>query len=306
MKLSGKYRLITRSDLDGVAAAALLQDRGYIESILFTHPKDIQDGTISVGNRDILVNLPYMPGCAIAFDRSGAKLNADAPNLVSDSAEGSVARLVYTWLGGRLSFPRIDQEMLNAVDKSVLANYTETEVIDPQNWSLIAFLLDARTGLGRFKDFRLSNYQLMHALIPLFRNLTVQDILQNPDVAERVEIYREHQDRSIEQLRRCTQVHGKVAVVDLRDEEVIWAGNRFLVYALFPQIEVSIHAIWGLRRQNTVFALGKSIINKESAVHLGNVAAQFNGGGHSGAGTCQVSHEKAAETLTEILAQLHT
>lgn len=303
-KLSGKYRLITRSDFDGIVAASLLQNRDYLESILFAHPKDIQDGTIAVGDRDILVNLPYQTGCALAFDRSGLK-DTEAANLVSDTPEGSVARLVYTWLGGRLTFPRIDQAMLQGVDRAVLAQYSESEVLDPQDWDLLSFLLDARTGLGRFKEFRLSNVQLMHALIPLLRSQGVADILRNPDVAERVDLYREHQARSFEQLRRCTQIHQGVAVVDLRDEEVIWAGNRFLVYALFPEAQVSIHAIWGLRKQNTVFALGKSIINKNSTAHLGNIAAQYHGGGHSGAGTCQVPHENSAQVLQEILAELH-
>lgn len=309
VRLEGKYRLITRSDLDGVVSAMLFQERGYVESVLFAHPKDMQDGTLSVTPRDIIVNLPFVPGCALAFDRRDPKdLPPDLdnlPNLVCETGEGSVSRMVYTWLGGRLSFPRLDQNMLAAVDKAVLANYSIEEILNPKDWVLLAFLLDARTGLGRFREFRQSNYQLLMNLIPFCRSHDIGEILRHPDVAERVQVYQEHQGRCQEQIRRCTQIQGLVGVVDLRQEETIWAGNRFLIYALFPEIEVSMHVMWGLRRQNTVIAVGRSIFGKNNKVNLGELVAKYQGGGHAAAGTCQVSHELSGQVLQELVNHIN-
>jgi len=307
VRLDGVYRLITRSDLDGVVSAMLLQERGYVDQVLFAHPKDVQDGTLSIGERDILVNLPYVPECALAFMRGVERNSGDAPmNQVYDKGKGSTARLVYSWLGGRLAFPRLDQALLLAVDKAADADYSIDEILDPQGWVLLAFLLDARTGLGRFKDFRLSNYQLMMSLIPFLRTHGLKEVLENPDVAERIKLYREHQSACREQILRCTRVEGRVGIMDLRAESTIWAGNRFLIYALFPQIDVSIHVLWGLRRQNTVLAVGRSVIHRgRCSVHLGELVAQYGGGGHEAAGTCQTSHEQSEQVLRELVNKIN-
>ena len=309
VRLQGKYRLITRSDFDGLVCGMLCQEAGVVDSILFAHPKDMQDGTVEVDDRDIIAGLPYVSGCALCFDIGGG---VDVPEsahedgtFVNDSKVSSVARLTYQWFGGRLAFPRIDQAMLAAVDKAHQAQYTRDEILDPKDWVLLAFLMDARTGLGRFREFRLSNYQLMLELIPFCRAATIQDILKHPDVVERIHVYADHQVRCREQLQRCIKLQGKVGVLDLREEDTIWAGNRFLVYALFPDIAVSVHVIWGLRRQNTVFAVGRSILNNDLCLDIGAIMAQHGGGGHSAAGTCQVPHDLADRKLREIVTALN-
>jgi nanoRNase/pAp phosphatase (c-di-AMP/oligoRNAs hydrolase) len=214
--------------------------------------------------------------------------------------------VVYDHFGGADAFPgdRITAEMMDAVDKADAARFSADEILDPQGWILLSFLTDPRTGLGRFREFRISNYQLMLQLIDACTEQTVDEILASPDVAERVALYRAHAVQAAEQIRRCSTVRGPVVVLDLRDEEVIHPTNRFMVYALHPQCTVSIHVLWGLHRQNTVFAVGKSIIDRSSRTDVGALMLAHGGGGHEAAGTCQVDNRDAAKVLGELVAAI--
>jgi len=305
IRLSGRYRLITRSDFDGLVCGMLLQEANLVDTILFAHPKDMQDGTIQASDRDIIAGLPLVPGCAACFNiHVDENFEQKSDTLVYDSHQPSVARLIYSWLGGRLAFPRIDQAMLAAVDKAHSAQYSIDDILNPSGWVLLGFLMDARTGLGRFRDFRLSNYQLMMELIPFCRSHRIAEILEHPDVLERVQLYREHQEKCRLQIENSIRIEGIVGVLDLRQEETIWAGNRFLLYALFPQIAVSIHIIWGLRRQNTVFAVGRSIVNHSCTIDIGSLMETLGGGGHASAGSCQVRNDHADDVLPTIVTAL--
>ncbi len=297
------YRLVTRSDFDGLVCAVLLKKLGLIDEITFVHPKDVQDGTVEVTDRDILTNLPYAPAAHLVFDHHSSETlrNAQAPNHVIDPAAPSAARVVYDHFGGAERFPDVSAELMRAVDQADSADYGIDDVLRPQGWTLLNFLMDSRTGLGRFRDFRISNYQLMMALIDAVMHASsVDEILALPDVAERVALYREQAELFVEQLRRVSTVRGDLVVVDLRDEDVIHAGNRFMVYALFPQCRVSAHVIWGRGRQNTVLAVGKSILDRTSPVDIGALMLEHGGGGHRNAGTCQVGHGQAEQVLDRI------
>ena len=209
--------------------------------------------------------------------------------------------MVYEYFGGAERFPRVSEEIMEAVDKADAAKFNESEILDPQGWILLSFLMDPRTGLGRFREFRISNYELMMQLIDLCLERSVDEILEHPDVAERVALYREHAEAAKEQILRCSTVHGRVVVLDLRDEEVIHPTNRFMVYALHPQCTVSVHVIWGLRQQNTVFAVGRSIIDRSSTFDIGRLMLAYGGGGHEAAGTCQIDNDRAEAVLAEIV-----
>ena len=213
----------------------------------------------------------------------------------------SAARVVYDYFGGAATFPNVSLEMMEAVDRADAAQLTIDDILDPQGWILLSFLMDPRTGLGRFRDFRISNYQLMMQLIDSCLNLSIEEILASPDVAERVALYREHNDAAVEQIRRCSIVHDRVVVLDLRDEEIIHPANRFLVYALHPECTVSIHVLWGLRQQNTVFAVGRSILDRSSRVDIGALMLAHGGGGHEAAGTCQIDNDRAEAILDELV-----
>jgi nanoRNase/pAp phosphatase (c-di-AMP/oligoRNAs hydrolase) len=217
----------------------------------------------------------------------------------------SAARVVYDHFGGPERFPNIGADLMAAVDKADSADFTLEEILDPQGWILLSFLMDPRTGLGRFREFAISNYQLMMWLIDACTTMSVEEILATPDVAERVELYRAHHERAVAQIRRCSRVHGNVVVLDLRDEEVIHPTNRFMLYALFPQCNISIHVLWGLRQQNTVFATGKSIIDRSSKTNVGELMLSYGGGGHEAAGTCQVENEDAPRVLQALISKIN-
>ena len=304
MAPAGARRLVTRSDFDGLVCAALLKELGILEDILFVHPKDVQDGKVELTAADITTNLPYSPDVALSFDHHSSenlRVTEDVGNRVAVSGADSAARVVYEYFGGAERFPRVSDEIMEAVDKADAAKFNESEILDPQGWILVSFLMDPRTGLGRFRDFRISNYELMMQLIDLCLERSVEEILEHPDVAERVALYREHALAAKEQILRCSTQHGRVVVLDLRDEEVIHPTNRFMVYALHPQCTVSVHVLWGLRRQNTVFAVGRSIIDRSSTFDIGRLMLSWGGGGHEAAGTCQIDNDRAERVLVDVV-----
>jgi nanoRNase/pAp phosphatase (c-di-AMP/oligoRNAs hydrolase) len=304
LSLDRTYRLVTRSDFDGLVCGALLKELGILDDILFAHPKDVQDGKVELSADDITTNLPYSADVALSFDHHSSeaeRVTEGAENRVIVADAASAARVVYDHFGGAERFPRVSDEMMEAVDRADAARLSLPEILEPQGWIFLSFLMDPRTGLGRFRDFRISNYQLMMQLIDSCLELTIEEILASPDVAERVELYREHADAAKEQIRRCSTVHEGLVVLDLRDEEVIHPTNRFMLYALHPQCTVSIHVLWGLRQQNTVFAVGRSIIDRSSQLDIGSLMLSYGGGGHEAAGTCQIDNDRAEAVLGELI-----
>lgn len=300
------YRLVTRSDFDGLVCAALLKELDMIDDILFVHPKDMQDGKIDITPHDITTNLPYVEESHLAFDHhlSETIRNNKKDNHIIDPDAPSAARVVFDFYGGRDAFTQVSDALMDAVDKGDSADFTKEEILNPQGWNLMNFLMDARTGLGRFREFRISNYQLMMALIDKCREIPIEEILELPDVKERVTLYNEHAERAKQQIQRCATVHNNLVVLDLQNEETIWATNRFIIYALFPQCNISIHRLWGLKQQNTVFAIGKSILDRSSQTNIGELCLNYNGGGHHAAGTCQIENTKAESTLLELIDKI--
>ena len=213
--------------------------------------------------------------------------------------------MVYDYYGGAETFKRVSEEIMIAVDKGDSADFTEEEILNPKDWVLMNFLMDARTGLGRFHDFRISNYDLMMELIDYCVDHDIKQVLELPDVKERVDMYFEQQEKFIAQLKEITTIHDKVAVIDLRDQETIYTGNRFMVYALWPEVEVSVHVAWGFKKQNTAVMIGRSIINRNSNVDIGELCLSYGGGGHRKAGTCQLDNDKVDGELPNIIEKLN-
>src|SRR3954454_1204300 len=297
------YRLVTRSDFDGLVCATLLKELGIVDDIQFVHPKDVQDGKVELSERDICTNLPYDPRAGLVFDHHASEMvrnGQPAPNHVIDPEAPSAARVVYDYYGGAARFPQVPEDLMAAVDQADSAQYSVDDILNPTGWTLLNYLMDSRTGLGRFRTFRISNYALMMDLIDVCATMPLEEILELPDVAERVALYREQGDKFVAQLRRVSRVDGQLVVVDYRDEETIHAGNRFTVYALFPQTTVSAHLIPGRANLNTVLAVGKSIVNRSSRFDIGAAMLTHGGGGHKNAGTCQVEHGEAEKVLAEI------
>ncbi len=303
-----KCRLVTRSDFDGLICAMLLKELDLIDDIKFVHPKDMQDGKVEITDRDITTNLPYVTGAKLVFDHhsSEAVRNKERPaNYIIDPAAPSAARVVYNYYGGAKTFPSVSEEMLLAVDKADSAQFSREEILFPKDWVLLNYLMDPRTGLGRFREFRISNYELMMTLIDHCKSLTIQQILELPDVKERVELYFAHQKESMHQIEKCAQQYKNLVVIDLRNEDEIFAANRFIVYAMYPDTNISMHILWGLQKQNTVFAVGKSIVNRDAKTNIGDLMLQYGGGGHANAGTCQIPNEQAAQVMRDLIQKIN-
>lgn len=302
-------RLVTRSDFDGLVCAMLLKELDLIDDIKFVHPKDVQDGKIELTENDITTNLPFDPRVGLAFDHHESELSRNAgvdvkDKWVIDGDARSAARVVYRYYGGKDTFKRVSDEIMTAVDKGDSADFTREEILDPKGWNLMNFIMDARTGLGRFHDFRISNYDLMMELIDACLTKPIDEILELPDVKERTDLYFEQGELFKAQLEKLTKIHGNVGVIDLRDEETIYAGNRFMVYAMYPEIQISVHVAWGFKKQNTAVMIGKSIINKSSNVDIGKICLSYGGGGHKNAGTCQLENDIVDKELPNIIEKL--
>jgi nanoRNase/pAp phosphatase (c-di-AMP/oligoRNAs hydrolase) len=299
-------RLLTRSDFDGLACGALLLYMGLIDEWKFVHPKDIQDGLVEANDNDILANIPYIPGCKLWFDhhsseseRLGDKVYFEGVSRIAPSC----ARVVYDYYGGDDRLGRFSR-MIEFVDKVDSGNLTEDEILDPKGWVLLGFIMDPRTGLGRFRNFTISNYDLMKELATACSEKNIEQILQMPDVKERLEVYFEQDSLFREMIKVHARVEGNVVVVDLRNVETIYAGNRFLLYTLFPEQNISIWVVDGRNKVNAAVTVGYSIINRTATADIGSILLKYGGGGHHQVGTCQVAYEDADRVISEILEKI--
>ncbi len=301
-------RLLTRSDFDGLVCAALLTEKGIVDDYKFVHPKDIQDKLIEVTSNDVLANIPYVQGCGLWFDHHASedkRLEIEKLDFKGDFRPApSAAQIVWDYYDGENSFGKHFLPLLEAVNKTDTADLTQKEILDADGWILVSFVMDPRTGLGRFKDYSISNYQLMLDMINYCRTKTVEEILEIPDVKERTKRYHEHQELYVEMLKRCCTVDGNVIITNLINEDTIYCGNRFLVYAQFAEQNIEVRVMWGKDKQNVVFTCGHSVINRTSCTDVGKLMLKYNGGGHEKVGTCQVSIANWEDDLKAIVSKM--
>ncbi len=300
-------QLLTRSDFDGLACAVLLKDVGLIDRYKFVHPKDIQDGKIAIGEGDVLANVPYAPGCGLWFDHhtsEGQRLTDLGDFEGEYRAAPSCARVIWDYYGGQDTFGDKFLPLMEAVDKSDSGNLGEDDIEHPRDWILLSYVMDPRTGLGRAKDYRISNYQLMEDMVEHCRNRSIDEILALPDVSERLKRYYEQTGLFRAMMRKRAQQIGNVIAVDLREQEEIYAGNRFAIYTMFPDANVSLQMMWGFQKQNIVIACGHSVTNRTCQTDVGKLMLEWGGGGHRQVGTCQIEVERADEVFAEITARL--
>lgn len=306
-------RLLTRSDFDGLACACLLVEEGIVDEYKFVHPKDIQDGIIEVSENDVLANIPYVPGCGLWFDHHSSederlKLEEEFHNKGKSVLAPSCARVIYEYYGGEGNdkFSKfVNIGLMDAVDKSDSGQLDKKDIENPEGWMLLSFIMDPRTGLGRYRDYRISNYQLMEEMIEYCRTKSNADeIIQEPDVQERVKRYYEQEKDYEDMIKSNSTVHGNVLVIDLHDVDPILSGNRFKEYVLYPETNISMRIIWGFKKQNMVFTVGHSIINRSSNTDVGSLMLKYGGGGHKMVGTCQVPTEKWEEMRDEIVGKM--
>lgn len=299
-------RLVTRSDFDGLACGALLKEAGIIDSWKFAHPKDLQDGLIEVDENDCLANVPYVEGCGLWFDHHSSeheRLKLEGKYNGESRIAPSCARIIYDFYGGKEKFPQFD-DMMEAVDKVDSGQLTIEDVQNPKGWVLIGFLMDPRTGLGRWRDFTISNYQLMEKLIDACRTMSTKEILELSDVKERIDVYFEQTVLFKEMVEKYTWVRGNVIFTDLRGVDPIYSCNRFMIYSMYPDANISVWVVSGKGGKGCSAAVGYSILNRTSHVNVGHLMLKYNGGGHYNVGTCQFSDEEMSEQLPNMLNDL--
>lgn len=301
------YRLITRNDFDGLVCAVLFRSLGLVDEIAFAHPKDMQDGKVPVSDHDITANLPFTPGVHLAFDHHASeatRLGTTPPNLVLDPAKPSAARVVYEHYGGKATFPKISAELMGAVDEADAAGYTEFEqIFEPTGWNLLNYILDPRTGLSKL-PFRKDQDAMVRELADAVGTKSADEILALPDVKERVDRYRDEEAKARDQIKKHSSVHGNLVVVDLRNESTIHAVNRFVVYTMFPKQNISLTALKADAPDTVMLAVGRSILNPSSKTHVGELMLSHGGGGHAGAGTCQVPNGKADDVMRQLIERI--
>ena len=302
-------RLLTRSDFDGLICAVLLKEAGIMEEWKFVHPKDVQDGKISVGEDDVLANVPYVPGVGLWFDHHSSeeeRLDLEFAYKGLSKEAPSCARVIWEYYGGHKTFSERYDEMMEYVDKCDSAQFTADEIENPKSWILLSFVMDPRTGLGRYRDYRISNYQLMMSLVDWLREKSIDEILVLPDIKERLDRYFAQDKLFQDMLWQNSKAVGDAAVIDLRKQEEIYTGNRFVIYSMYPDCNISLQVIWGKDKQNTVITVGHSILNRTSKVDVGKLMLKHGGGGHKQVGTCQVDNKKADIILKEMLEEINT
>jgi len=301
-------RLITRADFDGLVCAVLLVEKGVVDAFEFAHPKDVQDGRVEVTGSDVLANVPYAEGCGLWFDHHESEM--DRENFQKLKFKGKVshaastAQVIWDYYGGVETFGRNLLPLMRAVNIADAGSFLKEEVLNPSGWILLSFIMDSRTGLGHYKDYRIGNYQLMLDLIQYCRTMTAEQIIANPDVQERVKRYFDHQDKFVEMMKNASRVEGNAVITNLLNSETIYVGNRFIIYALFPEQNIDVRIMWGKNRENVVIACGHSILNRSSRTSIGRLMARYGGGGHSMAGTCQVSAGDWERVSREIITTI--
>lgn len=299
-------RLLTRSDFDGLACGALLKEVGVIDSWAFVHPKDIQDGLVEVTKNDVLANVPYIEGVGLWFDHHASETErlGEIQFEGESRPERSAARIIYEYYGGDAKLPHF-KDMVYYVDKVDSGDLTREEILNPTGWILLGFIMDPRTGLGRFRQFRISNYALMEELMEYCRTMTIDEIMALPDVKERVEMYREQDALFRQMLQEHTELRDNVILTDLRGVSPIYTGNRFLIYSLYPEQNISVWVVDGRARQNCPIAVGHSILNRTSHTDVGSLMLKYGGGGHPQVGTCQVPYDQADEAIEALVAKMN-
>lgn len=299
-------RLITRSDFDGLVCGTLLKEMGIVDSWKFAHPKDLQDGLIEVNENDVLANVPYVDGCGLWFDHHSSefeRLQLAGKYKGESRVAPSCARIIYEYYGGKERFPRFG-EMMEAVDKVDSGNLTADEILNPKDWIFVGFIMDPRTGLGRFRNFRISNYQLMEELMDCCRTMTTGEILSLDDVKERIEVYNEQAELFKEMVLKYTRIEKDVIITDLRGVETIYSGNRFMIYSLYPEQNISVWIVNGKGGNGCSCAVGHSILNRSSKVDVGSLMLKYGGGGHRVVGTCQFGNGDMDEKIPLLIKDI--
>jgi hypothetical protein len=291
-------RLVTRGDLDGVTSAVLITTMEKISDIELIHPQDITDEKFEVTSNDIIANLPYHPACAMWFDHHEFTMGSERP---PDTFKGrheiapSVARVIYEYYASDKLKPY--EHLVKETDRFDSAKLTFQDVLNPKEIILLGFTIDARTGIGKFKEYFV-------LLVNWLKTLPIEEVLSQSLVKKRVQLLKENNEKFLKILHENSRQEGNVVITDFRSLDKVPIGNRFLVYTLFPKTNISIRLQWGPGKKFVAVTLGHNIFNKTSRSNCGQICSDFGGGGHSGAAACPLKPEKADKQIAEIIRRI--
>jgi len=293
-------RLVTRGDLDGLTCAVLITSCEDIDEIMLVHPQDITEDRLAATDDDILANLPYKTGCGKWFDHHLLTESNEHPPEVFDGRYGlapSAARMVYEYYLPRNARITKYERLLAETDRLDSAQLTLEDVLDPKEYILLGYTLDPRTGLGAFHGY-------FQQLVDALKSGPIEEVLELPEVQQRIKRIREQDKNFREVTERRSRIDRNVVFTDFREENPPPIGNRFLIYTLFPQANISLRAHWGPSREHVAAAAGHSIFNRTSRTNVGLLMSKYGGGGHRGAGTCLLPAARADELIAELIGQM--
>jgi len=295
-------RLVTRADLDGLTCAVIITSCEEIDEIMLAHPQDITDQRLAITEDDIMANLPYQAGCGKWFDHHLLTESNQRPPEDFDGRYGlapSAARMVYEYyLPGHPEIQKYEL-LLEETDRLDSAQLNMDDVLHPNDYILLGFTLDPRSGLGEYREYFM-------VLVDWLKTKPVGEIMKMPEVTSRVARLQEQDAAFRETTKQHSRLDGNVVFTDFRNVESIPIGNRFLVYTMFPQANISLRVHWGPTRQHVAATVGHSIFNRTSRTNVGELMSRYGGGGHKGAGTCLLPAEQADAKIAELISQMKT
>jgi hypothetical protein len=293
-------RLVTRADLDGLACAVLMTASEKIDEILLVHPQDITDKKIPINLNDILANLPYHPSCGKWFDHHLLTESNERPPEKFEGRYGlapSAARVVFEYYIEKNPFLRKYEHFIAETDRLDSAQLNIEDVLEPKDYILLGYTLDPRTGLGAYQDY-------FKKLVEWLHSKPIEEIMEIPEVKARVDRIHEQDKAFREATLAHSRLDGNVLITDFRSLSQLPVGNRFLVYTLFPQANISMRVHWGPSHEHVSVAVGHSIFNRTSRTTVGNLMSRYGGGGHKGAGHCLLPAASAEAKIAEMIATM--
>ena len=286
-------RLVTRADLDGLACALIASQQEDFDEVVLVHPQEITDKSVEITEGDMLANLPYHPRCGRWFDHHLLTESNEKPPA---SFEGlyrvapSAAQLVWEYYGE----PPEHAEMVRETNRFDSAQLEESDVLQPRSWVLLGFTLDSRTGLGGDEEF-------FRQCLGWLRDKPIREVLVEEQVRQRIIRMFEQNEEFCWTLVQCSRLNDNVVFTDFRRVAEPPAGNRFLVYTLFPEANVSVRASWGRDKQYVMATVGHSIFKRSCKTSIGELMSDYGGGGHQGAGSAPLPVMEADAKILEII-----
>ena len=289
-------RLVTRGDLDGLACALIISQKEKLDDLVLVHPQQITDKEVEITSNDILANLPYHPACGRWFDHHLLTESNEKPPETFDGlyrVAPSAAELVWEYYGRDEQYNELVQET-NRFDSAQL---TESDVLQPKDYVLLGFTVDPRTGLGNDDAFF---FQCLEWL----QEKPIREVLVEPVVRERIIRMFDQNEKFCWTLVQYSRLSGNVVFTDFRRVSDSPVGNRFLIYTLFPEANVSVRAQWGPGKKNVMVNVGHSIFNRTCQTSVGELMSDYGGGGHRGAGSTPLPIMEADLKILEIIETL--